>query len=460
VDVPEPRYTKSGDLYIAYRVEGEGPFDVVFVPPLASSIDESDAYQPEFRDFVGQLTSFARLIQFDKRGTGSSDRVVGAPTLEERMDDVRAVMDAVGSRSAALVGVADGAAMSLLFAATFPARTFALALMRLKPRYVSAEDYPWAPTREQYEQETREILNARIEGRMVERGRRNIARLGIEVTDDEAREGARAFRQSMPPSAFLALRRMNMEIDVRQILPSVTVPTLLMYRPHAADADETGDLPLMTYMQERIPHAETVEASADIWHWYTGLTEPLRDFLPRAWADYQRLQAQPQRVLATVLFTDIAGSTRKAVELGPRWQELLREHNALIRRELSRYQGREIDTAGDGFFASGFDGPARAIRCGCAIRDAIRNLGLGIRVGVHTGECDLVDDKLSGLAVNIGARVAAQADEGEVLVSGTVKDLVAGSGITFEPRVMRELKGLGEWPLYAVDGSDEAALTR
>jgi class 3 adenylate cyclase len=182
--------------------------------------------------------------------------------------------------------------------------------------------------------------------------------------------------------------------------------------------------------------------------------------MPRAWADYQRLQAQPQRVLATVLFTDIAGSTRKAVELGPRWQELLREHNALIRRELSRYQGREIDTAGDGFFASGFDGPARAIRCGCAIRDAIRNLGLGIRVGVHTGECDLVDDKLSGIAVNIGARVAAQADEGEVLVSGTVKDLVAGSGITFEPRGMRELKGLGEWPLYAVDGSDEAALTR
>jgi pimeloyl-ACP methyl ester carboxylesterase len=188
------RATKNGDLYIAYRVEGEGPFDVVFVPPLASSIDEPEAYQPEFRDFVDELTSFARLIQFDKRGTGSSDRVVGAPTLEERMVDVRAVMDAVGSRCAAVVGVADGAAMSLLSAATFPARTFALALMRLKPRYVWAEDYPWAPTREQYEQQTTEILNARIEGRMVERVRRNTARLGIEVTDEELWENARAFR--------------------------------------------------------------------------------------------------------------------------------------------------------------------------------------------------------------------------------------------------------------------------
>src|SRR5262249_49096017 len=185
------------------------------------------------------------------------------------MDDVRAVMDAVESRSAALVGVADGAAMSLLFAATFPERIFALALMRLKPRYVWAEDYRWAPTREQYEQETTEILNARIEGRMVERVTRNVARLGIEMTDDDLWEGARALRQSMPPSAFLALRRMNMEIDVRHVLPSVTVPTLLMYRPHAASADETGDVPLMAYMQDRFPHAETIEASADLKHWYT-----------------------------------------------------------------------------------------------------------------------------------------------------------------------------------------------
>jgi class 3 adenylate cyclase/pimeloyl-ACP methyl ester carboxylesterase len=458
-DLPEPRFAKSGDVYIAYRVEGQGPFDLVFVPPGLWSIDGFGAYQSGFRDLVGQLTSFARLIQFDKRGTGSSDRVVGAPTLEERMDDVRAVMDAVGSRCAALVGVADGAAMSVLFAATFPARTFALALMRLKPRYVWAEDYPWAPMREQYERETMEILDARVEGRQVERVRRAIARVGIEATDHELWERSRALRQSMPPSAFLALRRMTMEIDVRHILSSVTVPTLLMYRPHAADADETGDIPLMSYMQEQMPHAEIIEASADIGQWYAGLTEPLQDFLPRAWTDYQQLQAQPRRVLATVLFTDIVGSTARAVELGPRWQELLREHNAVVRRQIHKFSGREIDTAGDGFFASGFDGPARAVKCGCAIRDAVTGLGLGIRVGVHTGECDLVDDKLSGLAVNIGARVSGHAKEGEVLVSGTVKDLVAGSGIAFEPRGVRELKGLGEWPLYAVARSDEHPLT-
>jgi class 3 adenylate cyclase len=376
------------------------------------------------------------------------------------MDDVRAVMDAVGSRRAALVGVADGAAMSVLFAATFPARTFALALMRLKPRYVSARDYPWAPTREQYEQETMEILRARVEGRIVERSRRVVARLGDrgEVTDHELWERARELRQSMPPSAFLALRRMTMEIDVRHILSSVTVPTLLMYRPQAADADETGDIPLMSYMHERMPHAEIIEASGDIRQWYAGLTEPLRGFLPRAWTDYQQLQAQPPRVLATVLFTDIVGSTARAFELGPRWQELLREHNAVVRRQIHRFSGREIDTAGDGFFASGFDGPARAVRCGCAIRDEVTSLGLGIRVGVHTGECDVVDNKLSGLAVNIGARVAAQAEEGEVFVSGTVKDLVAGSGIAFEPRGTRELTGLGEWPLYAVARPDEHPL--
>src|SRR5262249_23183766 len=286
---------------------------------------------------------------------------------------------------------------------------------------------------------------------MIERLSRRLVGLGIEPeSDQEEWERARAFRQSVSPSALLELRRMNMEVDVRSVLPSVTVPTLLMYRPDAADADETGDVPLMSYVQARMPHAEIVEASADIRQWYAGLTEPLRDFLPRAWGDYRQLQAQPRRVLATVLFTDIVGSTATAAELGPRWQELLREHNAAVRRQIHRFSGREIDTAGDGFFASGFDGPARAVRCGCAIRDAVTSLGLGIRVGVHTGECDIVDDKLSGLAVNIGARVAAQADEGEVVVSGTVKDLVAGSGITFEPRGVRELKGLGEWPLFSV----------
>jgi class 3 adenylate cyclase len=453
MDVPETRYAKSGDLHIAYRVEIEGPFDVVLVPPGAWSIDRADAYEPPFRQTVDELTSFARLILFDKRGVGSSDPVVGAPTLEERMDDVRVVMDAVGSTSAALVGSADGSAMSLLFAATFPERTFALALLRLKPRYVRAPDYPWAPTREEYERETMEYLQARIEGRSAELARRNVVRLGLDHDEADIRRRVRLGRQGLSPAEYLALRRMNMEIDVRGVLGAVNVPTLLMYRPTAPDADATGDLPLMAYMAEQMPHAEIIEAPGDaeaLWYWHRSLGQPLKEFLSRAWAEHKVRQAEPQRVLATVLFTDIVGSTVRAVEQGPRWQELLRQHNAAIRRELARFRGSEIDTAGDGFFASGFDGPARAIRCACAIRDAVTALGLGIRIGVHTGECDIVDEKLSGLAVNIGSRVAGHAGEGEVLVSGTVKDLVAGSGINFEPRGMRELKGLGEWTLYAV----------
>jgi class 3 adenylate cyclase len=252
---------------------------------------------------------------------------------------------------------------------------------------------------------------------------------------------------------MIAFRRMLLDIDVRAVLGAIHVPTLLIYRPDAPDADETGDKQLMAYMAERIPHAEVVEAPAldninrD---WFRSLPTPLMEFLPRAWSEHQQRQAEPKRVLATVLFTDLVASSARAVELGPRWQDVLREHNAAVRRQLQQFDGSEIDTAGDGFFASGFDGPARAIRCGCAIRDAVTSLGLSIRVGVHTGECDIVDEKLSGLAVNIGSRVAAQANEGEVLVSGTVKDLVAGSGIQFESRGVYELKGLGDWPLFAV----------
>jgi class 3 adenylate cyclase len=244
---------------------------------------------------------------------------------------------------------------------------------------------------------------------------------------------------------------MNMDVDVRQVLPAIHVPTLLIHgsvdRFSAADPNATE---VARDLAERMPNAHTLEVSLDAWEFNELISPPVMEFLDEAAKQWTSRAVEPQRVLATVLFTDIAGSTRKAVELGPRWQELLREHNAIIRRELARFRGREIDTAGDGFFASGFDGPARAIRCGCAIRDAVRELGLGVRVGVHTGECDIVDGKLSGLAVTIGSRVAAQADEGEVLVSGTVKDLVAGSGIQFDSHRLRELKGLGDWPLWSV----------
>jgi class 3 adenylate cyclase/pimeloyl-ACP methyl ester carboxylesterase len=456
VELPEIRYAKSGDVHIAYRVEGDGPFDLVVVAPHVVGLELS-GNEPAARESFGRLASFARVIAFDKRGVGSSDGVAGVPSLEERMDDVRAVMDAAGSSCAGLVGAADGGAMSLLFAATYPQRVFALALFRAKPRTVWASDFPWAPTREAFDRETEELMRRRTtqsERELFEVVNRYRGDWGIEQRSwEEFREMARMFRLAAPPGSILAMRTMIRDIDVRPVLPTIHVPTLLMHRSaDAPDAAETGDEPMAKYMAERIPHAEVVEVAPQ-GDWHEAMLPPLKPFFERAWRERQRRQAEPERVLATVLFTDLVGSTERAVELGPRWHELLREHNTVVRRELVHYSGREIDTAGDGFFASGFDGPARAIRCGCAIRDAMQSLDLDIRIGVHTGECEIVDEKLSGLAVHIGARVAGQAEAGEVLVSGTVRDLVAGSGIEFAPRGVHELKGLGEWPLYAVSAT-------
>jgi class 3 adenylate cyclase len=454
VELPEIRWAKSGDVHIAYRVEGDGPFDLVVVPPIFWPMEVS-GNRPEARASFHLLASFSRVITFDKRGTGASDRVSDAPSLEERMDDVRAVMDEVGSSCAALVGAADGGSMSLLFAATYPERVFALALFRAKPRYVWAPDFPWAPSREAYDRETDEILHRRLTMRNEREIYEQVSKHGAEwsyppQTFDAFRQELRMLRLGLSPGGILAMRAMNRDIDVRAVLPAIHVPTMLMHRSaDAPDASETGDEPMARYMAERIAHAELVEV-APRGHWHEAMLPPLQPFLEEAWHAHARRQTESQRVLATVLFTDLVDSTAKAVELGPRWHELLRDHNAVVRRELVHYSGREIDTAGDGFFASGFDGPARAIRCACAIRDAVHSLGLAIRLGVHTGECELVDGKLSGLAVVIGSRVAGEASEGEVLVSGTVRDLVAGSGIEFEPRGARELKGLGEWPLYAV----------
>jgi class 3 adenylate cyclase/pimeloyl-ACP methyl ester carboxylesterase len=461
--IPETRYAKSGGVHIAYRVHGEGPFDIVLVPPWFWSVDTFGC-EPEDWQALTDLSSVGRVIVFDKRGTGSSDPIVGAPTLEDRMEDLRAVMDAVGSSCAAVFGVADGGAMAALFAATYPERVFALALLLAMPRIAWAPDFPWGMRRERYEQITQEMLSRRILGSMSERIRQRAADANEDIDDDRAQRTARLFRVTASPAELAAYRAMNFDLDVRSVLPAIKVPTLVMHSPDLEDesadtftpgAISTGSM--NAAMAEQIQEAELAAVPASSFWLEMGISS-LRDFLPRAWARREQRRVEPERVLATVLFTDLVRSTEKAVEFGPRWQQLLREHNAVIRGELARYSGREIDTAGDGFFASGFDGPARAIRCGCAIRETVANLGLGIRVGVHTGECDVVDDKLSGLAVNIGARIAAQAEEGEVLVSGTVKDLVAGSGIAFEPRGEKELKGLGKWPLYAVaSDSDEIA---
>jgi class 3 adenylate cyclase len=452
---PETRYAKSGDLHIAYRVEGDGRIDVVEISPALWSM-EFGAFRPEGRDWVRKLTSFARVISFDKRGTGLSDQVQGAPSLEERMDDVRAVMDAVGSQCAALVGTYDGGSMSLLFAATYPERVFALALLRAKPRFVWAPDFPWAPRAEDYDRETDEILRRRTTATEQERyagaAREEAVWSGRELSPEEFREHSRILRLATSPGALLAMRRMNREIDVRAVLPAVQAPTLLMHRSaDAPDAAETADEPMARYMAERIPHAQVVEV-AGRGTWQLAMMPALEPFLSAAWEAHERRQAEPDRLLATVLFSDIVGSSEKAASLGDRaWRELLERHHQLVRRELVRFQGQEVDTAGDGFFAS-FDGPARAIRCGCAIAEAIPDLGLQVRVGLHTGECELIDGKVAGIAVHTGARVAANADPGEVLVSSTVKDLVAGSGLAFQDRGEHVLKGIpGAWRLYAVE---------
>ena len=444
MDTSDTRYAQSGDVHVAYRAFGAGAFDVVFAMGL-------DFPSVEFHDqSIGsgfeELTRRMRVIRFDKRGTGASDRVSGVPSLEERMDDVRAVMDAVGVERAALLGHVDGAALAILFAATYPERVFALVLFQGKPRFVRAPDFPWAPTREQYELETQSWLAELQSSADTERA--FASRLGMSPSDEVVRERARATRLTVSPGGLLALRRMNMDVDVRNALTTIQAPTFIVHR--TADLDDETDtsaFDIARFMAAQIPGSRMLEIGRFDWLPF----EEIGEFVVDAW---EQRAVERRRVLATVLFTDLVDSTARAVESGGSWPVLLAEHNALVRRELARFRGETVDTAGDGFFASGFDGPARAIRCACAIRDAVNSLGLGIRVGVHTGECDVVEGKLAGLAVAVGARVAAQADVGEVLVSGTVKDLVAGSGIAFQARGVRELKGIGEWPLYAVAGVD------
>jgi class 3 adenylate cyclase len=331
--------------------------------------------------------------------------------------------------------------MAILFAATYPERVFALVLFHGRPRFVRARDFPWAPSREEYERHTKEWLE---EFCSTEALVDFALRVGAAPSEARARERGRAVHLTLSPGGLVALRRMNMDIDARTVLPSIHVPTLIAHR--SADLEDEADpsaLHIAQYMAERIPDSRVLQVGRFEWLPYAVIA----DFTADAW---KRRALDRRRVLATVLFTDLVDSTAQAAQSGPEWPTLLAEHNAVVRRELVRFRGETIDSAGDGFFASGFDGPARAIRCACAIRDAVGSVGLGIRVGVHAGECDVVDGKLSGLAVAIGARVAAKADPGEVHVSGTVKDLVAGSGIAFAARGTSELKGVGEWPLYAV----------
>jgi pimeloyl-ACP methyl ester carboxylesterase len=443
---PETRYALSGDVHIAYQVVGDGPFDLIFVPGFVTHM-ELQWRLPDMGDFLRDLGSFSRLIRFDKRGTGMSDPVSGAPSLETRMDDVRAVMDAVGSRRAAFFGLSEGAAMSILFAATYPERTAALVVRSCSPRTMWAPDFPWGRREEAYQREVDQALRvfaSRAEAREAVRA------LGMQ-TEEEVEAFIDYVRYGVSPGMLAALYRMNKEIDIRQVLPAVDVPTLVLH----GSEDQIVPVEAGAYTAQRIRSARFIEMPG-IGHVslrpYPRMQDDIERFLTDVWQTGGWEDAEPDRMLATVLFTDIVESTAKAIEVGDRhWRDLLERHNTLVRRELLRFRGREIDTAGDGFFAT-FDGPARAIRCACAVVDGMRELGLSIRAGLHTGECEMVDGKVAGIAVHTGARVAAQAAANEVLVSNTVKDLVAGSGIKFTDRGAHELKGIpGEWRLFAVD---------
>jgi class 3 adenylate cyclase/dienelactone hydrolase len=443
---PKTRYARSGEVSIAYQAVGDGPFDVVFVPASVSHV-ELVWEVPTWRLFLEGLADYARVIHFDKRGTGMSDRVSGAPSLEIRMDDVRAVMDAAASERTAILGLSEGVAMSALFAATYPERTWALVLYGGKARQLRAPDYPWGLTEAEAE---RDIAEGRVlaeEGRLAE----EVARSGMPTaTEEEVDAFTRLFRQSASPGALEAFDRMNVQIDIRGVLPAIKVPTLVLHntRDRWVEVERGRDL------ARRIPGARFVELPID-GHITPAADMPpvlaeIKSFLEGVWGA-EGGQRDPERMLATVMFTDIVGSTARAAELGDaRWRELLERHHLLIRRQLALARGREVDTAGDGFLAT-FDGPARAIRCACAITDAVKELGLEVRAGLHTGECEVLDGNIAGIAVHTGARVAAKAEPGEVLVSGTVKDLVAGSGIRFQDRGAHELRGIpGEWHLYSV----------
>jgi class 3 adenylate cyclase len=441
---PETRYARSGDVSIAYQVVGDGPFDVVFVPPSSSHV-ELGWEVPTLRVLFDGISAFARLIVFDKRGTGMSDRVAGAPTLETRMDDVRAVMDAAGSERAAIMGWSEGVAMSALFAATYPQRAWALVLYGGFARELRAPDYPFGPTEAEA---LRMIDDERAAGERPG-ATEDVARSGMPTgTDEEIAALAKLLRQSISPGASEALARMNIQIDIRHVLPTIRVPTLVLHN----SGDRWIEIERGRDLANRIPGSEFVEFQVEGHITAVGdmprVLEEIERFLPAAWeAD---AHGEPDRQLATLLFTDIVDSTSQLTKLGDAgWREVLERHHALVRSELARARGTEVDTAGDGFFAA-FDGPARAVRCAKSIVDGMHELGLDVRSGLHTGECEIVDGKVSGIAVHTGARVAAHANPGEVLVSSTGKDHVAGSGLEFEDRGVHELKGIpGEWRLYA-----------
>ncbi len=439
LEPPDTRYAKSGDLDIAYQVVGEGLLDLVYTGSWTNQIEHAWEF-PSYRRFLERLASFSRLITFDKRGSGLSDRVAGTPTLEERVDDLRAVLDAVGSERTALFGSSEGGVLSAMFAASYPERTQALVLFGSMARLQRSEDHPWGWTPEMLE-----AVLSYIEQRW---GSGDVAAVCPDAAGDEQfrRWHGRLERLVGTPGSVRAMIQWNWAIDIRPLLRTITAPTLVLHR--AAEAwVEPG---CGRYLADHIPGARFVEIPGRDHYPYLEPVEPTLDEIER-FLTGARHEPVEERVLATILFTDVVRSTERAAALGDsRWGELLDRHDAIAAAELARFGGRAIKSLGDGLLAT-FDGPARAIRCAQAMMDALSGLELELRAGIHTGECERRGNDLGGIAVHIGARVAGCAGPGEVLVSGTVKDLVYGSGIEFEDRGARSLKGVpGEWRLFAV----------
>jgi class 3 adenylate cyclase/pimeloyl-ACP methyl ester carboxylesterase len=436
----EPRYAVNDGVHIAYQVIGEGPIDLVYSPGIWSNLDVMWEW-PAWTRYLERLAAFSRLILFDMRGVGLSDRGPEPPTLERQMDDVGTVMDAAGSESAAIFGGARAAAMTMLFAASHPERTSALVLYAPVARSLRAPDWPFGRTEEEqqlfFERFTAEMGTAK-----------NLDLQGPTADPSFAKWWARFERLGASPGAWRELQEIFGPLDVRPVLPHIQAQTLVLHRSE----DRVVQVEQGRATAERIPHAEFVELKGVDHIPFLGDADALVDEIQEFLTGVRPARAT-DRVLATVMFTDIVGSTSRAAELGDvRWRDLLDRHDETVRRQLDRFGGREVNTVGDGFVAT-FDGPGRAITCACAIRDALSVLGIEVRSGLHTGEIELRGDDIAGMAVHIGARVSASASTGEVLVSGSVPPLVAGSGIEFEDRGEHELKGVpGKWRLLAVSG--------
>lgn len=440
MDVPETRYAKSGKTHIAYQVLGDARIDLLLLGGFISHI-EAQWEEPSYARFLERLASFTRLIMLDQRGTGLSDRVGRLPTLEQQVEDVLSVMEAVGSQRAALFCVAQGGPLGTLIAAAHPNRTSALLLWASYARLLEDDDYPWGRDETSYRRLMRTLETTWGSGGYLDL-------LAPSVAEEPAfrRWWAKFERHIHSPGSLLAFLRLQAGVDVRAVLPSVRTPTLVFQR----SGDVYRDPGNSRYLAEMIPGATHVELPGCDHLPFVGdqdaVLDEIQEFLTGI-----RQGPKPDRVLATVLFTDLVGSTARAAHIGDQsWRDLLERHNTLIRNELDRFRGHEVRTIGDGFLAT-FDAPGRAAQCAQAISAEVRSLGLEVRAGLHTGEIELVGDDVRGLAVHIGARVMAFAGPGEVLASATVKDLVFGSGIEFEDRGTHVLKGVpGEWRLFAV----------